>query len=232
MFLLVVCKSSELALTPAFAMSYKLNENDFNRHLGEWKGNWIIISIYLMLFVHGLANGLTASEILIGPHAYSSYMGVSLAGFELRAWPLVYWGEAESQVWVSLSILFFVISALLFLANFMFIAIYFIACWRRKYYFLLPYCLLMPFYWLLISFGAWKGFIQLFTNPFYWEKTIHGLDSASNSTTVVATEADVRLVDTASNSTTVVATEADVRLVDTASNLATETVIPKKIMNR
>ena len=33
----------------------------------------------------------------------------------------------------------------------------------------------LPFYWLLISLAAWKGFIQIFTKPFYWEKTKHGL---------------------------------------------------------
>jgi hypothetical protein len=26
-----------------------------------------------------------------------------------------------------------------------------------------------------MSLAAWKGFIQLITNPFYWEKTTHGL---------------------------------------------------------
>jgi hypothetical protein len=26
-----------------------------------------------------------------------------------------------------------------------------------------------------MSIAAWKGFIQLVTNPFYWEKTEHGL---------------------------------------------------------
>ena len=47
---------------------------------------------------------------------------------------------------------------------------------RRKFYFLLPWALLMPFYWVMISVGAWKGVLQLITKPFYWEKTIHGLD--------------------------------------------------------
>lgn len=47
-------------------MSYKLNENDFNRHLGDWRGHWIIISIEFSdltkdesiqsLFVHGIGN--------------------------------------------------------------------------------------------------------------------------------------------------------------------------------
>ena len=36
--------------------------------------------------------------------------------------------------------------------------------------------MLSPLYWGLMSYAAWKGFIQLFTNPFYWEKTEHGLD--------------------------------------------------------
>jgi hypothetical protein len=32
-----------------------------------------------------------------------------------------------------------------------------------------------------MSIAAWKGFLQLFYRPFYWEKTIHGL---ANTTTV------------------------------------------------
>ena len=35
--------------------------------------------------------------------------------------------------------------------------------------------LIVPAYWVLMSVAAWKGFIQLFTKPFYWEKTEHGL---------------------------------------------------------
>ena len=41
--------------------------------------------------------------------------------------------------------------------------------------------LLSPLYWGLMSWAAWKGFIQLFTNPFYWEKTEHGLDDGSRA---------------------------------------------------
>jgi hypothetical protein len=26
-----------------------------------------------------------------------------------------------------------------------------------------------------MSVGAWKGVLQLFYRPFYWEKTVHGL---------------------------------------------------------
>jgi cellulose synthase/poly-beta-1,6-N-acetylglucosamine synthase-like glycosyltransferase len=48
-----------------------------------------------------------------------------------------------------------------------------LACLNRGTYHLLPHCLLLPFYWVLMSIGAWKGALQLITRPFYWEKTPH-----------------------------------------------------------
>ncbi len=48
-----------------------------------------------------------------------------------------------------------------------------LGCLRRRYYHLLPLCLLMPLYWVLMSVAAWKGAWQLITNPFFWEKTPH-----------------------------------------------------------
>ncbi|WP_295647553.1 glycosyltransferase [uncultured Dietzia sp.] len=38
-------------------------------------------------------------------------------------------------------------------------------------------CLTVPLYWLLMSVAAIKGTYQLFANPSYWEKTVHGLAS-------------------------------------------------------
>ena len=35
--------------------------------------------------------------------------------------------------------------------------------------------LTMPAYWLLISLGAYRALFQLFSKPFHWEKTDHGL---------------------------------------------------------
>jgi putative ATP-dependent endonuclease of OLD family len=52
-------------------MSYKLNKDDFNRHLGEWKGHWIVISIEFSdlspdeeiqsLFIHGTGDATQES---------------------------------------------------------------------------------------------------------------------------------------------------------------------------
>ena len=51
------------------------------------------------------------------------------------------------------------------------------ACVRRRLYGLIPYAIFSPLYWVLISLAAWKGFLQLFFDPFKWEKTHHGLDA-------------------------------------------------------
>jgi cellulose synthase/poly-beta-1,6-N-acetylglucosamine synthase-like glycosyltransferase len=67
-----------------------------------------------------------------------------------------------------------VLALISFLAgNFVFILSGMLACLRRGYYHLMPQCLLMPVYWVLMSIGAWKGALQLITRPFYWEKTPH-----------------------------------------------------------
>lgn len=62
----------------------------------------------------------------------------------------------------------------LFVGNFAFMYLNVVGCIRRGYYHLVPYALLSPIYWMLMSLAAWKGFLQLCTNPFYWEKTVHG----------------------------------------------------------
>ena len=46
---------------------------------------------------------------------------------------------------------------------------------RRKLYTLLPFALLNPLYWILHSIAAYKALWQLISNPFYWEKTEHGI---------------------------------------------------------
>jgi glycosyltransferase XagB len=40
-------------------------------------------------------------------------------------------------------------------------------------------CFLVPAYWLLMSIAAVKAFVQLVFQPFYWEKTFHGLGDNS-----------------------------------------------------
>ncbi|MCC7450929.1 MAG: glycosyltransferase [Anaerolineae bacterium] len=61
------------------------------------------------------------------------------------------------------------------LGNGLMIYLNMLAIFKRRYYDLLLFSLLNPFYWLLHSIAAYKALWQLFTRPFFWEKTDHGL---------------------------------------------------------
>ncbi|MCH2175728.1 MAG: glycosyltransferase [Lentisphaeria bacterium] len=135
---------------------------------------WIIGGIYLILLSIGLSNGLQISDMVIGPQQVF-YDGQSLNGVPLKAWALLYFGENQDPTWTKLSMVFFSISSVLLIANLFFVFVHVLACIKRKAWSLIPFAFTMPIYWLLISIGGWKGFLQLFTNPFYWEKTNHGL---------------------------------------------------------
>lgn len=70
----------------------------------------------------------------------------------------------------------------LLFGNFMAMYLSTLAVFRRNYFHLTYYSLLVPFYYVLQAIAAWKAFIQLFTNPYYWEKTTHGFDIREVST--------------------------------------------------
>ena len=74
---------------------------------------------------------------------------------------------------------YFAAAAGLYIGNFVFTYVNVAGVLRRGYPELVKYALLSPLYWALMSVGAYKGFFQLFYRPFYWEKTVHGLDVES-----------------------------------------------------
>ena len=49
------------------------------------------------------------------------------------------------------------------------------AVFKRKLHMLVLFSLFNPFYWVLHSIASFKALGQLFTRPYYWEKTTHGL---------------------------------------------------------
>ena len=50
-----------------------------------------------------------------------------------------------------------------------------LAVYRRERFDLIAWAMLTPVYWVLHSIAAYKALWQLIVNPFYWEKTVHGL---------------------------------------------------------
>ncbi|MEZ5120366.1 MAG: glycosyltransferase [Solirubrobacterales bacterium] len=81
------------------------------------------------------------------------------------------------------SVIFYAAAFQLFIGNFVFMYLNVAGCVQRGYFDLAKYALLSPLYWGLMSLAAWKGFLQLFYRPFYWEKTVHGLDAGHAPTT-------------------------------------------------
>lgn len=148
--------------------------------LGPWKHFSFLVSI-----------GGLALTLLLNPIFWAVvllYAGLWVAhqvspdwtfyGYPMKPWQMIYPLTPEyDYFWSMVSRVFFVLTATMFLANFFFIFTHLMACLRRGLADLAGYALVMPLYWVLISIAAWKGFLQLFFKPFYWEKTIHGLDT-------------------------------------------------------
>lgn len=61
----------------------------------------------------------------------------------------------------------------LFIGNFAFMYAAALGCVKRGLGDTAKFALFMPAYWMLMSLGAWKGFLQLIYAPHFWEKTQH-----------------------------------------------------------
>jgi cellulose synthase/poly-beta-1,6-N-acetylglucosamine synthase-like glycosyltransferase len=91
-------------------------------------------------------------------------------------WFLTHWGFIQ-QIFAPPVYYFSLINFLV--GNFAFVYMSMAGALRRRYYDMVKYALIIPGYWLLMTIGAWKGMIQLIYKPFFWEKTIHGLDKGA-----------------------------------------------------
>lgn len=149
------------------------------RQRSRWNKGYI--QTWLVHMRHPFA--LLSSTGLRGFLSFNLTMGTA---FVLLLNP-IFWGLTTLYVLTQAGIIqqlfpgviFYVASALLFVGNFIFVYLSVAGSLQRGMFSLTRTALLSPLYWGLMSWAAWKGFIQLFTNPFYWEKTTHGLDEGS-----------------------------------------------------
>ncbi|MGZ3755826.1 MAG: glycosyltransferase family 2 protein [Mucilaginibacter sp.] len=73
----------------------------------------------------------------------------------------------------------------LMIGNILMIYVNMMAVFKRRYYELILFAVANPIYWLMHSFAAYKGLYQLVFNPFYWEKTNHGLSKMNSPVNIV-----------------------------------------------
>ena len=115
--------------------------------------------------------------------AYAGLAAARWAGAGPGPWRLVYDDRvadlpgAPLTAWSEWSQAFWYMAVGLFFANGLFIGVNMAAVLRRRLWDMTPQALLSPLYWALGSAAAWKGFLQLFSRPYHWEKTLHGLDA-------------------------------------------------------
>jgi len=73
----------------------------------------------------------------------------------------------------------------LMVGNILMIYVNMMAVFKRRFYELILFAIANPIYWLMHSAAAYMGLYQLIVNPFYWEKTNHGLSKINNPTNVI-----------------------------------------------
>lgn len=121
------------------------------RDLGLWRylGLHVLMGgILLSTLVHPLFYALALSHLAFGE--FLSAPGAGIAG--------VLWWVAGFNL------------ALGYMSS---IALGALAVIRRRQWALIPHVLLMPLYWLMISFAAYRALWQLLRDPYKWEKTAH-----------------------------------------------------------
>lgn len=140
-----------------YAMTWAVHMRDPLRLLGE-------LGVMRFLGVQVLFLG-TLSQFLLAPLLWSFWL--ILLGLPH---PLV--AVAPWDAIVALGILFFVceIATLLTAA---------LAVARPKHRWLIKWVPLMHLYYPLAAVASWKGFAEMLSHPFYWDKTAHGRDPSS-----------------------------------------------------
>jgi len=99
-------------------------------------------------------------------------------------WALPYWSSWFSAPWAAMepwvvptqwTAQLWVVGVFLFVAYVLLAAVHLLGCWKRGFWYLAPWTLLIPVYWMVMSAGAYRAFWHLLTRPHYWGKTVHGL---------------------------------------------------------
>lgn len=132
------------------------------RDAASWR-----VRLPMAIGVHVLLGGLLLS-ILVHPLVYVLLLGEVLSG--------QVFGRPQSLMGASFWHLAIANFALGFLAS---LALAALTAVRRGYVALSLRVVMMPLYWLLISFAGYRAVWQLVRDPFRWEKTEHGRHPAS-----------------------------------------------------
>ncbi len=125
-----------------------------------------------IVFYHKLgAVGFWGFQFFIGGTIFSALSMPIMAAF------YIVWLLTQTALFDPFfpSVVLYVTLFNLSIANGFLIYLFMLSGFKRKYFDLIPWAITVPFYWILQSWACYKGLWQLVNNPFYWEKTHHGL---------------------------------------------------------
>jgi len=119
----------------------------------------------------GAVNALAALGTIAGALASALFLPV----FTLR----LGWDVATGEIWRFEGPLSFVAAtlslAIMALGPIAAFAPPMLGLWRRRYWRQAPLLALLPVYYLMISFAAWRAIYEMFVRPHAWVKTAHGV---------------------------------------------------------
>jgi len=143
-----------------------------SRWIKGYMQTWIVYSRYPIQLIQAMGfKGWLSFNLFIGGTSYAALVN-PITWVVFLAWLLT--KTTLFEVAFPPITLYLSLFNLLF-GNFLGIYLNMFAVFKRKDYSLLPFALLTPFYAILHSIAAYKALFQLFTQPFYWEKTQHGI---------------------------------------------------------
>ncbi|MEM6387861.1 MAG: glycosyltransferase family 2 protein [Pseudomonadota bacterium] len=144
-----------------YAMTWAVHMRDPLHLLGEL--GWMRFLGVQVLFLG------TLSQFLLAPLLWSFWLilfGIPHPITSIAPWEAV----------VALAALFFFCEVVTLLTSAMAVA-------RPKHRWLIKWVPLMHFYFPLAAIASWKGFAEMLSRPFYWDKTAHGKDPTSGPVT-------------------------------------------------
>lgn len=149
-----------------------------SRWLKGYMQTWLVhMRNPLALYRHGGLRGFIAFQLFIAGTFLSALSNIVLwCVFGLSFFfPLQLFSGALGLTLTHLSL----VSLIAGNAGFIYLAM--LGPYRRGWLELVPFALLAPVYWLLVSAAAYHGLAQLLTRPFYWAKTPHGFGRCTPS---------------------------------------------------
>ena len=156
-----------------------------NNRIGNWvrqRSRWI--KGYMQTYLVHMRNPLAFHRSVgrAGFWGFQFFIGGTVISALLTPWLFgmyLFWLISQTQVLdlIFPPVLLYISLFNLLFGNGFFIYVSALGAFKRRYFRLIPYAVTVPFYWMLMSVAAYKALWQLIHNPFYWEKTRHGLSS-------------------------------------------------------